>query len=66
MKNIIWFKELGIKDVPLVGGKNASLGEMYVNLISKGVNLANGFATTADAYFYFLQESGSKRYLLKR
>src|SRR3989338_377301 len=58
MKNIIWFKELEIKDVPLVGGKNASLGEMYVNLISKGVNLANGFATTADAYFYFLQESG--------
>ena len=57
-KSILWFKELGIKDVPLVGGKNASLGEMYVNLISKGVNLANGFATTADAYFYFLQESG--------
>ncbi len=58
MKNIIWFKELGIKDVPVVGGKNASLGEMYNNLLSRGVNLANGFATTADAYFDFLQKAG--------
>jgi len=58
MKNILWFKELGIKDVPQVGGKNASLGEMYNNLLSKGVNLANGFATTAQAYFDFLDKSG--------
>ncbi len=58
MKNILWFKELGIKDVPDVGGKNASLGEMYNNLISKGVNLANGFATTSGAYFYFLEKTG--------
>ncbi len=58
MKNILWFKELGIKDVGVVGGKNASLGEMYNNLLSKGVNLANGFATTSEAYFYFLKESG--------
>ena len=57
-KNILWFKELGIKDVPLVGGKNASLGEMYSNLIEKGVNLANGFATTSDAYFNFLEKTG--------
>ena len=56
-KNILWFEELGIKDVPLVGGKNASLGEMYNNLISKGVNLANGFAVTAAAYFYFLEKN---------
>lgn len=56
-KNILWFKELGIKDVPLVGGKNASLGEMYNNLLVKGVNLANGFATTANAYFNFLDKS---------
>lgn len=54
----MWFSELGIKDVPMVGGKNASLGEMYNNLLSKGVNLANGFATTAEAYFYFLDHTG--------
>ena len=58
MKNVLWFKELGIKDVPQVGGKNASLGEMYNNLLSKGVNLANGFATTSQAYFIFLEKSG--------
>lgn len=57
-KNILWFKELGIKDVPSVGGKNASLGEMYNNLVSKGVNVPNGFATTSDAYFNFLKETG--------
>src|SRR3989344_4876660 len=57
MKNILWFHELGIKDVPDVGGKNASLGEMYNNLLSKGVNLANGFATTSGAYFYFLDKT---------
>src|SRR3989338_4775784 len=57
-EKIKWFKELGIKDVSLVGGKNASLGEMYNNLISKGVNLANGFATTSKAYFYFIDKSG--------
>ncbi|MBM3206042.1 MAG: phosphoenolpyruvate synthase [Candidatus Staskawiczbacteria bacterium] len=57
-KNIIWFKDLGIKDVSVVGGKNASLGELYNNLIPKGVNCANGFAITADAYFAFLKETG--------
>lgn len=57
-KNILWFRELGIADVPRVGGKNASLGEMYNNLLAKGVNLANGFATTADAYFDFLEKTG--------
>lgn len=58
MKNILWFRELGIKDVSRVGGKNASLGEMYNNLLSRGVNLANGFATTAEAYFDFLNKTG--------
>ena len=46
---ILWFNELGIKDVPLVGGKNASLGEMYRELSSKGVRVPNGFAVTAYA-----------------
>lgn len=55
---ILWFKELGIDDVPLVGGKNASLGEMYSNLASKGVAVPNGFAITAYAYEYFIDQAG--------
>ncbi len=55
---IRFFKELSLPDVPQVGGKNASLGEMYRHLVPKGINLPNGFATTADAYFYFLDHSG--------
>ncbi|MCX6760639.1 MAG: hypothetical protein NTZ84_00825, partial [Candidatus Nealsonbacteria bacterium] len=49
-KNILWFKEISIKDIPLVGGKNASLGEMFSKLSAKGINIPNGFATTS--YFY--------------
>ena len=60
MKFILWFKELRIKDVPRVGGKNASLGEMYQKLTKKGVRIPNGFATTADAYWYFLKQAGLK------
>ena len=45
-----FFREIGIDDVPLVGGKNASLGEMYRNLSANGVRVPNGFAITADAY----------------
>jgi len=56
-KNILWFKEVGIKDVGLVGGKNASLGEMIRALTKKGVNIPDGFATTARAYFYFLEKN---------
>ena len=52
---IRWFDEIGIDDVPLVGGKNASLGEMARELAPRGVNLANGFAITAEAYRHFLQ-----------
>jgi pyruvate,water dikinase len=52
-----WFAEIGIEDVPLVGGKNASLGEMYRELASKGVKVPNGFAITADAYRAFLREA---------
>ncbi len=54
MKYIQWFKEVGIEDVPEVGGKNASLGEMYQNLIDEGVRVPNGFAVTASAYKYVL------------
>ncbi|MEK6809032.1 MAG: phosphoenolpyruvate synthase, partial [Nanoarchaeota archaeon] len=57
---ILWFNELGIEDVPLVGGKNASLGEMYRNLIKSGVSIPNGFAVTAYAYRYFIEKAGIK------
>jgi pyruvate, water dikinase len=52
---IRWFDEIGIEDVPLVGGKNASLGEMYRELGPQGINLANGFAITAEAFRHFLR-----------
>ncbi|HEY9147919.1 MAG TPA: PEP/pyruvate-binding domain-containing protein, partial [Gammaproteobacteria bacterium] len=51
------FAELGIKDVPLVGGKNASLGEMYRELKQEGVEVPNGFATTADAYRLYIEHN---------
>ncbi len=57
-KFILWFDEIGIEDVPLVGGKNASLGEMYQKLHSKGIKVPNGFAITAYAYRYFLKYAG--------
>ena len=55
---ILWFDQTGIDDVPLVGGKNASLGEMYQNLTKKGVNVPNGFSITAYAYRYLLEQAG--------
>ncbi len=51
---VLWFHELRNTDVKLVGGKNASLGEMYSLLTPKGVRIPNGFAVTAAAYFHFL------------
>ncbi len=52
---IRWFRELSIEDIPLVGGKNASLGEMYRELTPRGIRIPNGFAVTADGYRYFLR-----------
>ncbi len=54
-KNILWFKEIDAKDVSLVGGKNASLGEMYQHLGKLGVNVPNGFTLTTTAYRYFIK-----------
>jgi len=54
-KNILWFQEISLNDVSRVGGKNASLGEMYRELVPKGVRVPNGFAITADAYRLFIQ-----------
>lgn len=63
MKNelVLFFKDLSIKDVPLVGGKNASLGEMLSHLTKKGIRVPDGFATTAYAYRSFIEESGLKK-----
>ena len=56
-KLVMWFSDISIDDLPLVGGKNASLGEMYRELTPKGVQVPNGFAITAEAYRYFLREA---------
>ncbi len=55
---VLWFEEVGIADIPFVGGKNASLGEMIQQLTPKGVNVPAGFATTAYAYRYFVEQAG--------
>ena len=52
--NIIWFKDLGKNDVGIVGGKNASLGEMISKLTKAGIRVPDGFATTAEAFRRFL------------
>ncbi|MFN8446685.1 MAG: phosphoenolpyruvate synthase [Caldilineaceae bacterium] len=54
MSTIRWFNTLTVKDVPIVGGKNASLGEMIRTLQPEGIYVPNGFATTADAYWMFI------------
>ena len=62
---IKWFREIGIEDVAQVGGKNASLGEMYQNLTSEGVRVPNGFAVTAEAYKYILDFNDTWKILHK-
>jgi len=61
MRNILWFSEISIKDVPLVGGKNASLGEMYSKLTERGILVPAGFAITANAYWSFLRAHGLEK-----
>jgi len=58
---ILWFEAIGIDDIPRVGGKNASLGEMVRELAAKGVKVPNGFAITAEAYRRFLREADLDR-----
>ncbi len=58
MTNVLWYNQLNMQDVGRVGGKNASLGEMITNLASSGVSVPNGFATTAQAFDTFLEQSG--------
>jgi pyruvate,water dikinase len=57
-EQVLWFNQLGMNDVERVGGKNASLGEMISGLVNKGVQVPNGFATTADAYREFIAHQG--------
>ncbi len=60
---LLWFEEVGIADIPLVGGKNASLGEMIKQLTPKGVSVPGGFATTANAYRRFIEAGGLEKKL---
>jgi pyruvate,water dikinase len=57
-KHIVWFEELRRTDVPSVGGKNASLGELVANLGARGIKVPAGFAITADAYRNFIEANG--------
>jgi len=57
MDYIRWFDQLGMADLPQVGGKNASLGEMITSLASAGVTVPGGFATTAAAYWEFIEHN---------
>ena len=58
---VVWFEKLSNKDVALVGGKNASLGEMIGTLKEKGIRVPDGFATTAEAYRNFLKSAEIKK-----
>ncbi len=62
---IVPFEKVGIKDVALVGGKNASLGEMIRELASKGVRVLSCFIVTAEAYRFFLNETGLAQFIKK-
>lgn len=62
-KHILKYEEVGIKDVGMVGGKNASLGEMIGALRKKGVPVPSGFVVTASAYFYFLEKTGLDKFI---
>ncbi len=64
-KFILFFNQINKGDVPLVGGKNASLGEMYSKLTKQGVRVPNGFAITSTAYYYFLEQAGIKNEIAK-
>ncbi|WP_339722400.1 phosphoenolpyruvate synthase [uncultured Paraglaciecola sp.] len=57
-EHVLWYQQLGMGDVGIVGGKNASLGEMISNLANAGVQVPGGFATTAHAFNLFLEQSG--------
>lgn len=57
-QSILWFKDIKLEDINIVGGKNASLGEMYCNLDSEGILIPNGFSITTYTYDQFLKFNG--------
>ena len=65
-ETVIWFENLTRGDVPRVGGKNASLGEMVSNLAGQGVAVPSGFAASADAYWRFIEKNGIRDKLAER
>lgn len=67
MKNthILWMKDIGMENVPQVGGKNAALGELIRSVVPKGVRVPKGFCVTADAYYYFLKQTGLDSFIAK-
>ncbi|MFA5942609.1 MAG: phosphoenolpyruvate synthase [Candidatus Paceibacterota bacterium] len=62
---ILWMKDIGMEDVPQVGGKNASLGELIRSVVPKGVRVPEGFAVTAEAYYHFLKQTGLDTFIAK-
>ena len=64
--HVAWLKDLRMSDLPQVGGKNASLGEMIGGLAAVGIRVPGGFATTADAYREFLRADGLDQRIAKR
>ncbi|WP_104750046.1 pyruvate, water dikinase [Helicobacter cynogastricus] len=65
MRYIKFYKEINNKDVSLVGGKNASIGEMFQELVPSGIKVPNGFAITSDAYWYLLEKGGIKAQIVE-
>jgi len=65
MRYVRTFNTLGIKDIEIVGGKNASLGEMITELSPLGLRIPDGFATTAEAYWHFLDHNGLREPVTK-
>ncbi|MFA7253057.1 MAG: phosphoenolpyruvate synthase [Patescibacteria group bacterium] len=61
LKYVLWFKEIGKDDIPLVGGKGANLGE----LTKAGIPVPNGFCVTAQAYYHFLKKTGIENQINK-
>ena len=57
MQNVMWLKDIRMSDIELVGGKNASLGEMMGNLSKRGINIPNGFAITTHTFAEFLHHN---------
>ncbi|MBE0431042.1 MAG: phosphoenolpyruvate synthase [Dehalococcoidia bacterium] len=61
MQFVKWFEEIGVKELALVGGKNASLGEMIRSLGEKGISVPSGFAITAEAYKHVIEKAGIRQ-----